>query len=331
MTTETVARPARASNPRALAQVAMEGGIWVLADRRAGTVGQPLGIVERLGLPYRLVPVYWRSAARIPWPWPTLAGLNEESRHGIAPPWPSLVLSAGRRSAPVARWLRGRGAKLVHCNYPDFAPTAFDLLVVGRHDNPHEAKNVFPILGACHRISPRTLAQAREEWAEFASLPSPRIALLVGGPVRSEGLDPAVVIRLAGQVKGLGGSVLASTSRRTGSLAGGALAGALEGTPHRLYRYGEHGRNPYAGMLAWADAIVVTADSVSMLSETLMVPAPVYLADPGGLPKRHQRFAESLVAAGQARWLAPELTPFERASLDETARVATEIRARGLI
>ena len=37
------------------------------------------------------------------------------------------------------------------------------------------------------------------------------------------------------------------------------------------------GKNPYFAMLGWADAILVTADSVSMLSDACTTGKPVYL------------------------------------------------------
>jgi mitochondrial fission protein ELM1 len=306
-----------------------EGGIWVLADPRAGTAAQPLGIAERLGVPFRTVPLGWGPLARLPWPWPSLAGLTAESRAGLRAPWPKLVLSAGRRSVPVARWLGWRGARLVHCMRPGAGAAKFDLLVIGRHDRPEEAPNILPILGACHRMSPARLAAAREEWAVLGELPAPRVALLVGGPVRAEGMAPGLAAALGGTVAGFAGSILATASRRTGNAATEALAGALAGVPHRLHRWGDAGPNPYAGFLAWADAVVVTGDSVSMLSEALATAAPVFIADPGGLGPRHRRLHGSLMAAGQARMLAAAPAPFERVPLDEAARVAAEIRARG--
>ncbi|NOG71968.1 mitochondrial fission ELM1 family protein [Roseicella sp. DB1501] len=302
---------------------------WVLADPRAGTAAQPLGIAERLGVPFRAVPLAWGPLARLPWPWPGLAGLAPEAGSAVRPPWPRLVLSAGRRSAPVARWLGRRGARLVHCMRPGFGAGEFDLLVLGRHDAPPDRPNILPILGACHRMSPDRLAAAREEWQALAALPSPRVALLLGGPVRGEGMAPAVAAALGARVAGFAGSVFATASRRTGAPATEALAAELAGLPHRLHRWGEAGPNPYAGFLAWAEAIIVTGDSVSMLSEAMATAAPLFIADPGGLGPRHLRLGESLVAAGEARRLEAAPAPFARAPLDEPGRVAAAIRARG--
>lgn len=306
-----------------------ERDVWVLADPRAGTAAQPLGIAERLGVTFRTLPLVWGRLAGLPWPWPTLAGLAPAARETIRPPWPRLVLSAGRRSAPVALWLAGQGARTVHCMRPGFGAARFDLLVLGRHDRPAEAANILPILGACHRMSPARLASARAEWAALAALPRPRVALLVGGKVRATGMDPATAAALGARVAGFAGSILATTSRRTGATATQALAGALAGVPHRLFRWGDAGPNPYAGFLAWADAVVVTGDSVSMLSEALAGAAPVFIADPGGLGPRHLRLHASLVAAGQARLLAAAPEAFGRPPLDESGRVAATILSRG--
>ena len=303
--------------------------VWVLADPRAGTAAQALGIAERLEVPFRTVPLAWAGLARVPLPWPTLAGLTAEARAQFAPPWPELVLSAGRRSGPVARWLRQRGARTVHSMRPGLCPAGFDLLVIGQHDAPKPAPNILPILGAPHRMSPERLAAARGEWAELAALPSPRVALLLGGEVRGEGMNPAAAAELARQAAGFGGSVLATTSRRTGAAAHGAVAAALQAVPHRLHGWGDAGPNPYPGFLAWAEAVVVTGDSVSMISEALATPASVFIAETTKAP-RHRALWRSLYAAGQAR---PLMTPalFPRTPLDEAARVAAEIHARGWV
>ena len=304
--------------------------IWVLADPRAGTAAQAIGIAERLGRPFRTIPLAWSTAARLPLRWPTRLGLTGATRAQMTAPWPRLAISAGRRSAPVALWLGRRGVRTVHCMRPGFAQRSFDLLVIGRHDSPPEASNVVPILGAAHRMSPARLAAARQEWAAFGALPGPRIGLLLGGPPRAEGMDPSIAGAIARQVAGFAGSVLATGSRRTGRPAEAAVAVALAGIPHHFHRWGDTGPNPYAGILAWADAVVVTGDSVSMLSEALATAVPVFVADPGGLGARHHRLHETLYAAGQARPLAEAPTPFARAPIDETGRIAHEITERFL-
>jgi mitochondrial fission protein ELM1 len=300
--------------------------IWVLEDPRAGTAAQALGIAERLGQPFRRVPLHFGPLAKLPWPLPTLAGLADRS--AFTPPWPSLVISAGRRSAPVARWLRARGAKTVHAMRPGFGTRDFDLLVIGAHDRPAPAPNVMLIQGAAHRLTPGLLAAAPAGFPDFAALPRPIVTLLLGGPVRAEGMEPGLAARIATQAAGLGASVLVTASRRTGLAATESVAVVLKNIPHRLYPWGGPGANPYGAMLAMADILVVTGDSISMLSEALMTPSPLLIADPGGLGPRHRSVAESLVKAGLAARLGDPVPP-PHPVRDETGRIADEIRLRG--
>lgn len=304
--------------------------VWVLADPRAGTAAQALGIAERLGEPFRVVPLEWGPLAALPLPWPSLAGLTVDARAGLRGPWPQVVISAGRRSAPVSRWLRRRGARTVHCMRPGAGAADFDLLVIGRHDAPAAAPNILPILGATHRVSPAVLAGARTEWAVLDELPRPRVAVLLGGAVRSEGMDPADALGILERVLPGAGSVLATTSRRTGDAAGTALEARLSGIPSRLHRWGNGGPNPYAGFIAFADRLVVTGDSVSMLSEALATAAPVFVAGtPAGAP-RHRALRMELESAGQVTPLERFPEAPARVPLDESGRVAALVRERFL-
>ncbi len=323
--------------------------VWVLDDPRAGTAAQALGIAERLGLPFRRIPLAWSWMAHVAGlaPRGSLLGLSRGTRTAIgnasaALPdggeGPDLVLSAGRRSSAVALWLKSRfGCRIVHCMSPGltglFRAEAFDLLVVPSHDDPKPAPNVLPIMGAPHRLTPLTLHQAGEAWHErLAHLPRPRVALLVGGPPGGTEMPPIRAHRLARQLARVtatqGGTVLASTSRRTGEEATEALAAGLGSVMHLLYRWGEPGPNPYLGFLATADAIVVTADSVSMISEACATGAPVFYALPEQAGRRQLRFIRRFEDAGLIRPLGKSLAPWPRPRLDESARVADEVRAR---
>ncbi|MCC7428609.1 MAG: mitochondrial fission ELM1 family protein [Alphaproteobacteria bacterium] len=344
-------------------KAAPAGAVWVLADPRAGTAAQALGIAEALGFPFAVKPLAWTRLARLPnlRPAGSLVGLARPARAALVPPWPRLVIAAGRRSASVALWVRrqaekaGGRCRLVQVMHPGHLAARFDLLVLPRHDGARPAANVIEIIGATHRFSPARLAAEAAHWRprlEGSGLSRPWIALLVGGAAGGTRFDAGMAGALGRQVaalaQGSGGSVLATTSRRTGPAPTAALAEAL-GTalPERgpraggeptsagagfwLYRAGLDAAedNPYGGFLALADAVVVTGDSVSMLSEACATAAPVFLYAPEGIAHaRHRRLHEALLAAGHVRPLGADLAPWPRAPLAESARVAAEIRAR---
>ena len=276
--------------------------IWVLADPRAGTAAQAIGIAERLGRPFRTVALEWGPMARLPLRWPTLAGLAPAGAAAFAAPWPDIAISAGRRSAPVALWLAARVcAPCIAC--APASASAVSTCWSWAGTTPAAAPNILPILGATHRMSPARLAAARAEWGIFDELPGPRIALLLGGPPRARGDGAPTAAAIAASRRRLRRQRAGHRIAPHRPAGGIGRAEARWPLPHHLHRWGDGGPNPYAGMLAWADAVVVTGDSVSMLSEALATAVPVFIADPGGLGARHHRLHASIYAAGQA--LAP--------------------------
>ena len=98
------------------------------------------------------------------------------------------------------------------------------------------------------------------------------------------------------------------------------------------YVWDGSGDNPYFGMLALADAIVVTMDSVSMVSEAVATTAPVMLARLPGRSRRNALFTEALLRDGRVREFAGRLELWPVTPLDDTAEAAAEMcRRLGLL
>lgn len=313
--------------------------VWVLADDRAGNVGQCLGVAEALGLEFVVKQIRYDRLGVLPnaLRGASLVGLTRETRAGLAGPWPRLVVAAGRRTAPVARWIKRRsGAALVQIMDPGPGGRGeFDLIVVPNHDGvgPRGA-NVRRITGAPHRATPERLAEAAALWhPRLAALPRPWLAVVVGGATRRRPFTPAMAAELGARVSGLaaqsGGSVLVTTSRRTGAEAEAALLAAIP-EPRFVHAWGAGGDNPYLGFLALADAVVVTGDSVSMACEACAASAPVYVYAPEGwAAAKHARLHAELYRLGLARPLAgvARLEEWTHPPLNPARDIAAEIRA----
>ena len=312
----------------------------MLADDRPGNVNQALAVAEALAWPFLVKRVRYGPLARLPnrLLGASLIGLTGAARAALAPPWPELVIAAGRRSAPVARWLKRRAPDvfLVQLMWPGSA-RGLDLLAVPAHDDlGNERPEVVRTVGVPHRITPERLAAAAQELApRLSDLPRPRIACLVGGSNRAVRFRPSDALRLAHEASALararGGSLLVSTSRRTGEPCTAALARAID-VPRLLHRWSPDAApadNPYLGLLGAADAVIVTADSASMCSEACASGRPVFLFRPeGGVAAKLARLHRALEAAGYLRPLGapwPEHCP---PPLDPAAVVAAAIRDR---
>jgi len=312
--------------------------VWVLLDDRAGNRSQALGVAEALALPFSERELVYGPLARLPNSLlgATFGGLTGESRGELQPPWPDLVIAAGRRTAPVARAIKlasGGTTRLVQIMDP--GPGDFNLIMQPSHDRPIPGNNVLRLIGAPHRLTDAVLAEARETWAgRFDDLTTPRLALIVGGSTRRRRFTADMARELAAKASelaaGAGGSLLVTTSRRSGDVADILIDGLT--VPYSAYRWGDNGENPYIGYLALADAIIVTGDSVSMCSEACAAGCPTYIYAPAGLiTPKHARLHETLYAAGYARPLGDRIHEWSHAPLLPAIDVAEDIRRRGLL
>jgi mitochondrial fission protein ELM1 len=283
-----------------------------VSDGKAGTENQALGLAEALGL----APVVKRVRLRPPWRWFSphwrIGNRYALGRGGdpFSPPWPAVLISAGRHGiAPSLALAATPGVFRIHLQDPRIDPAHFDLVVAPEHDAVR-GPNVVLTRGAITRITPAKLAEARERFAPLiGGLPGPRIAALIGGRSRHHDLSPAKAESLGRRLVGLaaryGGSLLVSTSRRTGAAAGAALRAAVLEAPHLFFDPAAAlGENPYLGFLAWADFIVVTNDSVSMASDAATTGTPIFVDEIEGHAPKLARFHAALAAAGVTRPLA---------------------------
>jgi mitochondrial fission protein ELM1 len=309
------------AQPHAPLQITREGGrradgraptVWVLKDYKAGHLTQSIGLADAVGVPYEIKDLRFnvlnhfsnrvRGASTL--------GLDITRSAGLAPPWPDLVISTGRRTAPVARWIGeqncGRTRIVQLGRRGGEIADAFDLVVACVHFRlpPHARR--LEITAPLNAVTPDRLARAAARWHEiFAGAPRPHIVLVVGGTCARHRLDAVTARRMAEDVRALaesrGGSVFAITSPRTGAEATAALRAGLGPAGHVHEWRPREADNPYLGYLALADALVVTGDSESMLAEAAAAGKALFIYP---LPERPLGFrwpAEWIARRAEAR------------------------------
>ncbi len=289
----------------------MKKNVWILADDRTGNVNQLLGIVERLGYPFERKEIRYNSFVKLPnfLRGETLIGLTSKSKQNLqTKDYPDLVLSAGRRSFPVALWLKKQSkgkTKIVQLMNP--GKTNFskaDLVILPAHDlYKGNQNNVLISTGTPHRITPERLAQEKEKWRHvFEKYKTPRLSLIVGGATKNNPFTIEMAKDLISNVNSLNPkSVLVTTSRRTPSEIVSYLKSSLDEKTTFFYQFGDKAENPYFGLLSSADMILVTGDSMSMCSECCATRVPVFIFAPDKMmSEKHKRFHQSLYDAGYA-------------------------------
>ena len=305
---------------------------WIVTPPARGMKNQAVALAEALGRPYRDITVDprppWTWLPSGWWPAPLLA--PPSGRQAFAPPWPRLVISCGRRSVPYALLVRRRSAGVafaVHIQNPQTALGAFDLVTTPMHDGLVGA-NVVPTFGSLHRVTASLLErEARHFAASLSSLPRPLVAVLIGGPNRyyrfadDDARELGQALKRFASSHGLGLAVTAS--RRSGETAIAILRDCLRDVPHAFWDF--QGDNPYHGYLGLADAVIVTCDSVNMISEATATGKPVYVYHLPGGGDRFERFHTLMQDKGFTRRFDGEWSHWSYTPPDDVSLVAQRI------
>ena len=302
--------------------------VWLLLDDRPGHRTQVIGLASSLGWPYETRQLAFNRLNKVPNPilGAGLTSLDRSASDGLDPPYPDLVIAMGRRCIPIARWIRrasGGRTRLVQLGRKGVtSPGDFGLLVSCAHFNfpPHPRRVEVTVPPT--QVTADQLSAARQCWRGLLDGKSkPCTVFLVGGETAHHRFLPdtaaSVALRVQAAALANGGSLTVVTSPRTPSHAVDAMRTALDRSEIHAWKPGQR-ENPYLGYLAWADILVVTGESESMIAEAAATSKPLYIVP---LPRKpltlKRQFvnvftaprAGAIAAAGNALinfgWLTP--------------------------
>ena len=302
---------------------------WVISEGLAGLRAQALGLAEAAGLNPELRELKpgapWKWIAAKFWPNPLAAVAD-----AVRAPLPALAIGCGGMAGSVLAALRRRSMHVVQVQHPRMNISRFDLIVANRHDEL-TGPNVFVTRTALHRVTPARLALEATIWRDrLAAYRRPLVAVLLGGSNGRYRLDRDVGARLAADLARMAQrdkiSVVVTPSRRTDPAVTDLMRSAL--APSGGWVWDFTGDNPYFGLLASADLIVVTQDSVSMISEAVATQAPVMFAPLPGSSRRQRMFLDSMMQDDRVRPFDGRYSTWKVAALNDTPAAAAEVRHR---
>lgn len=201
--------------------------IWLLKDERLSNFSQAKGLANGFPTDQWEVEVkeihynYWVNLPNC-LRRGLLLGLDKTKSDNLSTDFPDLVISCGRRLAPIALYIKrlaqnsgiakvnGRMeakvedlqqtieeqlkvpvTKVAHIMKPDMHIQEFDFLILPTHDTLPESianqhQGIIKIIGALSKINPEVIKSIRSTWEErFTGYPTQRIALLVGGKAKN--------------------------------------------------------------------------------------------------------------------------------------------------
>jgi mitochondrial fission protein ELM1 len=327
--------------------VAAQPMCWCVTDGSAGTVAQVKALAAALGY----TPAMKTVKIAAPFIWLPNTAYDSALQYALPKamhtydaleaPWPELIISCGRRGALAAlgikhmltRKTKEHKVKLVHIHDPQMSAKHFNLIIAMQHD-AIEGKNVIKTPFALHQINDHALSAAKERFTRrFSLYTTPFTAVLLGGGTNKYNLNTSRMAELIGSLRRVmdanPGSLLVTPSRRTGHDNIKALVNAFPRMrDSRVYVYDGISENPYLGILALSDHIIVTNDSVNMMSEAVATGKPVHILRlPGHINTKPARFAEKLISEGFARPLeGGKLESWQYTAGDEMQVLSEQIK-----
>jgi len=321
---------------------------WTISDGRAGVDNQARGLAQAVAEITPLEILSKKIVVREPWrslpPWlwgNALEKLGVESDL-FAAPWPDLIIATGRLSVPVSLEIKKRhaGSFIVQTQNPKFAHGIFDLIIPPIHDGL-AGENVFPILGAPNLITAKFLDdETKKLEGQFPDLKRPVVSVIIGGPNKAFEMSEDWAAQFAKDTLSAVGDcdLMVTFSRRTPASIVKFFEDAFRAKALLIFdpmnpdSSTEEVDNPYPGLLGIADIIIVTCDSVNMITEAATAGRSIYIAD---LPEKEnsrkvkfQQLHDAVENCGASKKWRGEIETWTYMPLRETARAAEEIVRR---
>lgn len=283
---------------------------WIVVEENLlGTENQCLGVANALGLDAEVKHFTLRS----PWKqlspffrfWPEKSISNSQTF--FSEPLPDIVIAAGRKAVMAAlaiKKLSNGTTFVIFLQDPKIPSSNFDIVIAPSHDKVAGNNTIHTIVGL-HNVTPAKIDEHKKMFEKkYQHLPQPRIGVLIGGNSKTHNLTEDATLKLAQNLMSLaekGHGVMVTASRRTGKRNLEILKNILNISRVNLYTGPKDGTNPYFGILGWADILMVTEDSVSMVSEAISTGKPVYIIPMKGSSAKFERFHTSLLDTGITR------------------------------
>jgi len=258
---------------------------WVISDGTKGMENQSLALAKLLNINFELVkynpPYFLKKFPLIRKLF--ISSVKDHLLKNKSPP--SFIITTGKRMAGVSialKFILKDRVKNIHIQNPKLPFEYFDLLLIPEHDNI-TAKNVIQTKGALTFFNFNELNKFQEREINLIKRSKKNLVLLmIGGNSKRHKPKNFDYYHLSMKVleatKNLNCKLLVLLSRRTPLKAAKILNYSFIKHDENFQIVTSTEQNPYPEILQIADYIIVTSDSVNMVSETATLPIPLFVS-----------------------------------------------------
>jgi len=200
---------------------------------------------------------------------------------------PDVIITCGRRMAAIGKYFKQQ----LHCTHiqilnPGDNTNHYDILICPEHDRI-TGRNIVTSQGSIHNICKESLSTIKCEVK-----PKKTVSIILGNPAKGFFNN---LKQLAIQINQYFPKydLMICASRRTAKKYHSTIRGIFSHA-HTLWLDSSDGENPYRNLLACSNVLMVTADSINMVSEACASDKCVIAIAQNNISPKHKRFIESI-------------------------------------
>ena len=244
-----------------------------------------------------------------------------------------VIISCGRKSVIPSIVLKKNSNKKIvniHIQNPKVSLENFDIIVAPDHDSL-DGPNVLISKGAIHYLTLDEIEKAKDYLVSKIEKQKEVVTLILGGPTKYYNYDNESIIQIFSKINK---QILEKNMQ--------LIIIPSNRTPEKIIQFAKEyfnknrliidtvDKQAYLSSLALAKYIIITCDSSSMISEAALTGKPVYVAMIPSVrnDKRFQKFRNLLESMNIIRKLEDDLDTWSYEKLDETNRIAKQIKEK---
>ena len=244
-----------------------------------------------------------------------------------------VIISCGRKSVIPSIVLKKNSNKKIvniHIQNPKVSLENFDIVVAPDHDSL-DGPNVLISKGAIHYLTLDEIHKAKDYLLSKIEKQKEVVTLILGGPTKYYNYDNESMIQIFSKINK---QILEKNMQ--------LIIIPSNRTPEKIIQFAKEyfnknrliidnvDKQAYLSSLALAKYIIVTCDSISMISEAALTGKPVYVAMIPAMrnDKRFKKFRDLLESMNIIRKLEDSLDTWSYEKLDETNRIAKQIKEK---
>ena len=265
---------------------------WILSDNLIGHEKQSISLAEKLNTNYRLIKIKKTNFIKR-----NFLRFLDFKKTEFNPPYPKIIISCGKSTAYYAKLIKEKTKNKIFSIFiqkPPISLNNFDIVVSPKHDRC-KGVNVIQTHGALTKINKEFIKKINKKKTPNI-LKEKYVVALIGGNSRHHKITKKILDKIINSLSIIEEKIkiIVLVSRRTKKKDYLYLKNKLK-TKNFIFILPNSKKLTYLDAISFAKAIIVTSDSVSMVTEACSSGKPTYIIDIPTKSKRFSLFIKNLI------------------------------------